>query len=59
MNARYLVYGGIYHPDYYNPEPAFGNLLRSPVIDFQPDGIDSWTQQTFTNTGSELHAYGM
>jgi hypothetical protein len=33
---------------YPNPELDFGNLLRSPGIDSQPGGIDSW----FTNTGS-------
>ncbi len=33
-------------------EPVFGNLLRSPGIDSQPGGIDSWAPTTLTNIGS-------
>jgi hypothetical protein len=36
------------------PEPEFVNLLRSPGIDSQPGGIDSWAPETYTNTGSEI-----
>ncbi len=32
--------------------PVFANLLRSPGIDSQTGGIDSWAPLTFTNTGS-------
>jgi len=31
--------------------PLFVNILRSPEIDFQPAGIDSWTPKTLKNTG--------
>jgi hypothetical protein len=33
-------------------EPEFVNLLRSPGIDSQPDGINSWASLNFTNTVS-------
>jgi hypothetical protein len=32
-------------------EPELVNLLRSPGIDSQPGGIDSWAPKTFTNNG--------
>jgi hypothetical protein len=37
------------------PEPEFVNLLRSPEIDSQPGGIDSWTPETYTKTGSDIN----
>jgi hypothetical protein len=49
-------YGDNNYPTYYT-EPVFVNLLRSPGIYSQPDGIDSWTPKTFTNTGSELKCH--
>ncbi len=33
-------------------EHVFVNPFRSPEIDSQPGGIDSWAPLTFTNTGS-------
>ncbi len=35
-------------------ELVFVNLLRSPGIDYQLGGIDSWAPLTFSSTGSDL-----